>query len=103
MSSFEINKRKDNTEIIFSVNLVANSVEELRTALKKLISENVLKITMNFQDIDMIDSMGIGLLVSTHNILSARNGEMLIINLSSDLQELFSVMRLDEFFSISGE
>jgi anti-anti-sigma factor len=85
------------------VNLVANSVEELRTALKKLISENVLKITMNFQDIDMIDSMGIGLLVSTHNILSARNGEMLIINLSSDLQELFSVMRLDEFFSISGE
>jgi anti-anti-sigma factor len=85
------------------VNLVANSVEELRTALKKLISENVLKITINFQDIDMIDSMGIGLLVSTHNILSARNGEMLIINLSSDLQELFSVMRLDEFFSISGE
>lgn len=102
MSSFVIDTKKESVEIRFVENLVANAVEDLRNYLKKLLSENVPKIIMNFQDIDMIDSMGIGLLVSTHNTLTSRNAEMLIVNLSPDLLELFSVMRLNEFFAIDG-
>lgn len=89
--------------IRFSDKLVSAAVEELRVSLKKLLSENISSITMDFQSIDMIDSMGIGLLVSTHNTLASRESELIICNLSPDLLELFTVMRLNEFFTIKGE
>lgn len=102
MHSYIVENKNETVEIRFTDNLVSNAVEDLRGTLKKLLSENVPAITMNFQSIDMIDSMGIGLLVSTHNTLASRNSELIIINLSPDLLELFTVMRLNEFFTIRG-
>jgi anti-anti-sigma factor len=101
MSSFVVDKKKESVEIRFTDNLVSAAVEDLRGTLKKLLSENVSIITMDFQSIDMIDSMGIGLLVSTHNTLTSRESDFIITNLSSDLLELFTVMRLNEFFTIT--
>lgn len=103
MSRITVEKKAESAEIRFSENLVSDTVEDLRGTLKKLLSEQLNSITINFQSIEMIDSMGIGLLVSTHNTLTARGGELLIVNLSPDLLELFTVMRLNEFFSIEGE
>jgi len=103
MSSIIIEKKKEIVKIKFTENLVSVVVEDLRSTLKKILSENVSTITMDFQSIDIIDSMGIGLLVSTHNTLASRESELIITNLSSDLLELFTVMRLNEFFTIRGE
>ena len=103
MSSITVEKKAESAEIRFSENLVSDTVEDLRGTLKKLLSEQLNRITLNFQSIEMIDSMGIGLLVSTHNTLTARGGDLVIVNLSPDLLELFTVMRLNEFFTIEGE
>lgn len=102
MSSITVEKKAESTEIRFSDNLVSETVEDLRAILKKLLSERMNRITVNFLDVEMIDSMGIGLMVSTQNTLTARDGELIIINLSPDLLELFRVMRLNEFFSIES-
>ena len=102
MSSITVAKKADSAEIRFGDNLVSETVEDLRGTLKKLLSEQLNRIVVNFQSVEMIDSMGIGLMVSTHNTLTARGGELIITNLSSDLLELFSVMRLNEFFTIEG-
>ncbi len=103
MSSFEVEKKKETVLIRFTDKLASAAVEELRGTLKKMLSENISSITMDFKSIDLIDSMGIGLLVSTHNTLSSRDSELIITNLSPDLLELFTVMRLNEFFTIKGE
>jgi anti-anti-sigma factor len=100
MSSITVEKKAESAEILFGDNLVSETVEDLRGILKKLLSEQLNRITVNFHNVEMIDSMGIGLMVSTHNSLTARGGEMTITNLSSDLLELFTVMRLNEFFTI---
>lgn len=102
MSSITVEKKAESAEIFFAENLVSETVEVLRGTLKKLLSEQLNLITLNFKSVEMIDSMGIGLMVSTHNTLTARGGELIIINLSPDLLELFSVMRLNEFFTIKG-
>lgn len=102
MNSFEMIRKKQSIEIKFLENLVSEAVEDLRNTLKKLLSENIERLELDFKGIDMIDSMGIGLLVSTHNTLSSRNAEMIISNLSADLLELFSVMRLSEFFTLKN-
>lgn len=103
MSSFEVEINKKTVLIRFTDKLASAAVEELRGILKKLLSENISSITMDFKSISLIDSMGIGLLVSTHNTLSSRDSELIITNLSPDLLELFSVMRLNEFFTIKGK
>ncbi|MBB6480677.1 STAS domain-containing protein [Spirochaeta isovalerica] len=102
MSRITVEKKADSAEIFFSANLVSETVEDLRGTLKKLLSEQLNRITVNFNTVEMIDSMGIGLMVSTHNTLTARGGELVITNLSPDLLELFSVMRLNEFFTIES-
>lgn len=103
MSSIQVDKKAGSVELSFSMNLVSGTVEELRGTLKKLLTENIGRLIFNFHSVEMIDSMGIGLLVSTHNTLTARGGKMEIINLCPDLLELFTVMRLNEFFSLDGE
>lgn len=103
MSSITVERKADSAELRFSENLVSETVEDLRGTLKKLLSENVGRLVINFKSVEMIDSMGIGLLVSTHNTLTSRGGELTIVNLCPDLLELFSVMRLNEFFSIEGD
>lgn len=102
MSSLTVEREGDSALLRFSDNLVSEAVEDLRGTLKKLLSEDLINLTMNFQSVDMIDSMGIGLLVSTHNSLTARGGKLVINNLSPDLLELFTVMRLNEFFTIEN-
>lgn len=102
MRNFIIEKKNETAEIRFTENLVSTVVEDLRRDLKTLLFEHASTITLNFQSVDMIDSMGIGLLVSTHNTLASRDAELIIINLSPDLLELFTVMRLNEFFTIKG-
>ncbi len=96
MDSFKIDRKDELIEIGFTVNLVGSTVEELREILKKIISVSIKKLVLNFIGVEMIDSMGIGLLVSTHNAMIERNSEMEIINLSKDLYELFSVMQLHD-------
>lgn len=103
MSNFIVERKEAEVEIKFKVNLVASIVEELRDILKKLISDSINKLTLNFLGIEMIDSMGIGLLVSIHNALIERDAELEIINLSADLIELFSIMKLNDHLVIKGD
>jgi anti-anti-sigma regulatory factor len=48
----------------------------------------------------MIDSLGIGVLVATRNTIRQSDGEFQIINLSEDLTNLFSNMRILEFLNV---
>ncbi len=102
MSNFVVEKRGDSVEIRFTSNLVASYVEDLRGELKKHISNKISKLTLNFAGLDMIDSMGIGLVVSTHNALAERDAYFEIINLSADLYKLMKVMRLEEHLNIKN-
>ncbi len=102
MSNFKVENKGEQVIIKFTADLVASSVEDLRDVLKKLISDKINKMIMDFEGIEKIDSMGIGLLVSTHNALSEREAVLEVINLSSDLLDLFTVMRLNEHITIKG-
>ena len=50
----------------------------------------------------MVDSAGIGLLISAHNSLKKAGGELAVIHASSDILALFRTMRIHQHFSVSG-
>jgi anti-anti-sigma factor len=50
----------------------------------------------------MVDSSGIGLLISAHNSLKKVGGQLAVIHASADVLELFQTMRMHQHFSVSG-
>jgi anti-anti-sigma factor len=50
----------------------------------------------------MVDSSGIGLLISAYNSLRKTGGSLVVIHASADILELFQTMRMHQHFSISG-
>jgi len=57
---------------------------------------------MDLAAAEMVDSAGIGLLISAHNSLKKAGGELTVIHASKDILNLFRTMRIHQHFSVSG-
>jgi anti-anti-sigma factor len=83
--------------------ITASSAPLIRVDLKNLIAEGVRDLVIDMINTRVIDSTGIGLLVSTHNSLQRLNGKLTIKNLTQELLELLKAFRLDKHFNMSGD
>ena len=82
-------------------NVVAALVPELRTALRGALANGVLEMTIDFSSVEMVDSTGLGLLISAHNSISKAGGRLAVIHASKEILELFRSMRIHQHFSVS--
>ena len=89
--------------ITIKQDLVASTVNDLRTMIKGSISDGVKNISVDLSGIKIVDSMGIGLLISTQNSLAKVGGSLEIVNISADIMDLFQSMRLGQHFTLKGE
>ena len=83
-------------------NIVASVVESLRSRLRESIAEDTCYLTLDMACVEEIDSMGIGLLIATHNTLVKKGGRLNLINVNSNISRLFKYMRLDVYFLIKS-
>lgn len=82
-------------------NIVANDIKELRQELKQLVDEGVNDMVIDLTGIQMIDSIGLGVLISAFNSLKKTGGSFAVVNASKDIYGLFSSMRLTQHFPVS--
>ena len=83
------------------VDIVASQCASLKQEFLEIINSGEKKISIDLSETEMIDSSGIGLLISIRNSLANNGGgEIELIHLSDDLRQLFKVMRLDNHFTI---
>ncbi len=83
------------------VDIIASQCASLKEELLQILKDGEKKIIIDLQDIQMIDSSGIGLLISTQNSLKDSGGEGIeLINISDDIHKLFIAMRLDQHFKM---
>ena len=81
--------------------IVGNATHDLKKEFSELIKNGTVQIKLDLQKVSMIDSLGIGVLVATRNSVRQSDGEFAIVNLSEDLTQLFSNMRIIEFLNVS--
>lgn len=81
--------------------IVASIADDLRKDLAREVAEGVKKLTIDLKGVEMVDSVGIGVLVATHNSLSKSGGCLAVSNVSEDLCRLFRTMRLDQHFEVA--
>jgi anti-sigma B factor antagonist len=48
----------------------------------------------------MVDSVGIGVIIATHNSLNKVGGKLKVTNITKDIYTLFTTMRLDRHFTV---
>lgn len=81
--------------------IVSSMVKEFREELRAIVNRRDVLLTLDLEGVKLIDSMGLGVLIATHNSLAKRNARLELIHISSDILKLLKNMRLDRHFIIS--
>ncbi len=87
--------------VVVKDDLVGSRIESVRQELLDLMNQGVVTVVIDLDGVQTVDSLGMGLLVATHNSLKAKQGQLALINVNAKIFNVLSIMRLDKHFSIS--
>ena len=93
---------KNGTQVVVKPgrDVVASMANEFRAELNAQIQESPQELVIDLAGVEMVDSVGIGVIIATHNSLDQKGGKLKVINIADDIYGLFSTMRLDRHFSV---
>lgn len=66
----------------------------LRDAVQKLLKSGERKFVMNLEDVDYIDSGGLGELISAFTIVRAHGGQLKLLKLTHRIHDLLQITKL---------
>jgi anti-sigma B factor antagonist len=96
----EILRDNDQVTILPQTDMVASMAGEFKGELKVLLDQGIQDLTIDLTGVEMIDSVGLGVLIAAHNSLRQKGGQLIIQNASLDILTLFKTMRLDKHFTV---
>lgn len=73
---------------------------DLKNKVFELIDENALDIIINGEDLEYIDSTGLGVLMSIYKKVQEKNKNFKINNLRPNIYKLFDITGLNKVFNI---
>ena len=76
------------------------NVGRFRSEVHKAMAEQNLHLAANLKDVGFIDSSGVGALITCHQDLKAAGGQLILLNLSDDIYDLFEMTSIDRLFEI---
>ncbi len=98
--TFERTDKGDETELRIEGSLDAMSTPELRPVIDQLVAEKRARITVNVAALRLIDSSGVGAIVSLYKRSRSQGGEVTVKGLRDQPLAIFKLLRLDRVFSI---
>ena len=66
----------------------------LRDALQKLLKSGERKVLMNLEDVDYVDSAGLGELITAYTTVRAHGGQLKLLKLTHRIQDLLQITKL---------
>ena len=96
----EILKEGDKVIIQPGRDVVASMANDFRAELHAIVQETPKEIQIDLTGVEMVDSVGIGVIIATHNSLNKAGGILKVVNVSKDIFRLFSTMRLNRHFIV---
>lgn len=96
----DIRVEDDRTIFCPEGDIVASIADSLRTQLRQIMHDHPGPLAIDLSKVELIDSVGIGLLIAAHNSLAKGGGRLVLEHVSPDLAGLLRTMRLDKHFMI---
>jgi anti-sigma B factor antagonist len=73
---------------------------ELRNAVTEALDAGTSKIVLNLRDVTVIDSSGVGELVSAYTRVTQRGGKLILANLPPKIQDILQITQLITIFEV---
>ena len=96
----EIIKDGDKATIKPGVDVVASMAEDFKNELLSAINDSKEDFIIDLQGVEMVDSVGIGVIIAAHNTLNQSDRNLKVINVIKDVYGLFTTMRLNRRFTV---
>lgn len=104
--SININSTLDSQNKFWDVNLGGeldvSTSDKLKEYLHKLADQEMLDMKINLENLEYIDSTGLGVMIGVLKKLKVGNKEIYIINPRSNVRKIFNITGLDKIFKVEG-
>ncbi len=100
MLEFEQTNRDDIVVLTLKGNLDALTATDLRPTIDELVSSRRLKVIFDLAGLTLIDSSGVGAIVSLFKRVRMLGGDVKIACLAHQPKEIFRLLRLDRAFEL---
>ena len=104
--SIKINSMLDTTnnswEVSLSGELDVSTADELKKELHKLVDEKNIDMRLNLENLDYIDSTGLGVIIGILKRLKIESKEVYIEKPKNNVRKIFNITGLDKIFKLEG-
>lgn len=97
---YVLSQSGDETTLQVDGTLDAVTAPELRQVADQLVSEQCRSVTLDLSSLGLIDSSGVGVIVSLFKRIRGIGGEVRIVGLRDQPRAIFRLLRLDRVLSI---
>ncbi len=94
----KLNSRGELIELSGELN--ADNVGEFKREISRILNNNSDLVVINFENLEEIDSSGIGALLSLVCGMRAKTGEVKLVRLNGTVKKLFELLRIHHSISI---
>lgn len=98
----EIVNQGNETIVKPGADVVASMAESFKAELLSVINDSTNEIVIDLDGAEMVDSVGIGVIIAAHNTLNQSDRTLKVINVAKDVYGLFTTMRLNRRFTVEG-
>lgn len=102
MTDLQIRREGSAVVVVPDGDILASTVPRLRPAMRDAVRSGAREMVVDLAGTSMIDSTGLGLLLSAFNSMQAAGGTFSVVHASDEILELFHTMRIHQHFSVSG-
>ncbi|MBC7914393.1 MAG: STAS domain-containing protein [Pyrinomonadaceae bacterium] len=74
--------------------------DQFKSELIQLIDQGNHNLMISFEEVAYVDSSFLGALVSTLKYALSKEGDVSVVNLNSDINNLFSLIRMNKVFKV---
>lgn len=80
--------------------IVSSMVPEFKQELSDVLAEGPATLRLDMTGVEMMDSVGIGVVIAVHNSMKKRGGTLIVSHVVDNISKLFRSMRLDQHLTI---
>lgn len=103
MLEIERTDRDELTFLTLTGQLDALNAPNLKRETEGLVEQGMVKVVLDLTKLEMIDSSGVGAIVSLFKQVRTRQGDLKISGLIGQPQVIFKLLRLDRVFDIADD
>lgn len=98
----EIINQGDQAIVKPGMDVVASMADDFKADLLSVINDSSGEVVIDLDGVEMVDSVGIGVIIAAHNTLNQAGRKLKVINVTKDVYGLFTTMRLNRRFTVEG-